>query len=136
MKTKTTLLIVSIALLIVACKREQDAPICVAGSGGNVTIVVYANHGNTAIPNYATHGDTAFVKYGATVIPGTGPANYDTFFIGEPGEDHIHCENLKCGNYYVYRTVWDSVANVSRYGGSAIHIFETNGEKDIIISVN
>lgn len=137
MKIKTTLIIIAVVLIADACKKKQDdTPTCTAGSGGNVTFVVYAKHGSTSIPNYYTHLDTAFVRYGTTSSPGTNPSNYNTYFVSEPGEDHIHCTGMKCGDYFIYRTAWDSVTNTRRYGGQGISFSETSGEKDLIISVN
>ena len=82
------------------------------------------------------HLDTAFIKFGTLSSPGTNPKNYDTYFVGEPGEDHIHCFGLKCGNYFIYRTAWDSVSNVRRYGGYGTSISDTEGGKSIIVTVN
>ena len=78
--------ILIVLLIAIACKHSPEAlPTCMAGSGGNATIVVYAIHGGAAIPNYFTHTDTAFVKYGTTISPGANPINYDTYFISAPG---------------------------------------------------
>ena len=129
--------IITFVLIACSCKHKPDAPpLCVAGSGGSVMIIVFAQHGNTSIPNYFTHLDTAFVKFGTTSSPGTNPENYDTFFVSEPGEDHIHCMGLKCGDYFIYRTAWDSLENVRRYGGYGISFSDTSGAKEIFVLVN
>jgi hypothetical protein len=122
--------------IVSSCMHKPDLVQCVAGTGGTLSIVVYASHGNTSITNYRTHLDTAFVKFGTLISPGTKQVDYDTFYIGEPGEDHIHCYGLKCGNYYIYRTAWDSVANVSRYGGFGVNITDIEGGKSVIAAVN
>jgi hypothetical protein len=116
--------------------KPDPPPKCVAGSGGGDMIVIFARHGNTPIPNYFTHPDTAFVKFGTTISPGTDPENFDTLFLSEPGEDHIHCMGLKCGDYFIYRTAWDSVENVRRYGVYGISVSETSGEEIITVPVN
>jgi hypothetical protein len=137
MRKCTSLTIIAVVLIVNACKHKPDiSPPCVAGSGGTLTIVAYAKHGSISIPNYYTHLDTAFVKFGNTSSPGTNPANYNTYYVGEPGEDHIHCYGLKCGDYYIYRTAWDSVENVSRYGGYGISISEISGDQTITVDVN
>jgi hypothetical protein len=129
--------IITVVLILNACKHKPDiSPLCVAGSGGSVTIVAYAKHGSISIPNYYTHLDTAFVKFGTTISPGTDPANYNIYYVGEPGEDHIHCYGLKCGDYYIYRTAWDSIENIRRYGGYGISILQTSEEQDITVDVN
>jgi hypothetical protein len=138
-----TLIIIS--FLAAACKHKPDesgapAPVkptvCVAGKGGKVIIFSYALHGGKTISNYYTHLDTAFVKYGTTFSPGTNPTDYDTFFIGDLGDEHIHCAGLKCGDYFIYRTAWDSTAGITRYGGLGISFTDTTGDKIVNINVN
>jgi hypothetical protein len=136
MNKSTFIVIITVVLVVNACMHKPDIPPCVAGTGGNLSIVAYAAHGNISIPNFYTHLDTAFVKFGILSSPGTNPINYDTYYVGDPGEDHIHCYGLKCGDYFIYRTAWDSVANVRRYGGYGINISDADGGKSIIVSVN
>ena len=137
MKKWTSVIIITFILTLNSCKhKEETPPPCIAGLGGNVTIVVYAHHNSIAIPNYFTHLDTAFIKFGTTRTPGKDPSNYNTYYVSEPGEDHIHCYGLKCGDYYVYRTAWDSIAKVTRYGGYGISIIDTSGDKTVIVEVN
>ena len=128
--------IIILVLIINACVHKPDIVQCIAGPGGNSSIVAYAAHGNIPIPNYYTHLDTAFVKFGTLSSPGTKPENYDTYYVSDPGEDHIHCYGLKCGNYFIYRTAWDSVSNVSLYGGYGTSISDPEGGKSIIVAVN
>jgi len=124
-------------LCLCACQHKAEAPpACIAGTGGGVTIVVYADHQGTSLPNYYTHLDTAYIKFGTTSSPGIHPADYSIFFVSEPGEDHIHCMGLKCGDYFIYRTAWDSVANITRYGGYGISFADTSGDKLVHVSVN
>jgi hypothetical protein len=133
----STATLAMIILFLNACKHKADEPpACVAGSGGGVMFVVYAFHNNISIPNYYTHPDTAFVKFGTTSSPGPDPLNYNTYFVSEAGEDHIHCTGLKCGDYFIYRTAWDSVAGVSRYGGYGISFSDTSGIKSVNVVVN
>jgi hypothetical protein len=133
----TFIALITILFILNGCKHKPDiAPPCLAGSGGSVSIVAYARHGSISIPNYYTHFDTAFVKFGTTGSQGSNPANYNTYYVGEPGEDHIHCYGLKCGDYYIYRTAWDSVENVRRYGGYGISISDNSGDIVIFVDVN
>jgi hypothetical protein len=136
MKKKLASFVILVGLSVYACEHKPDVIPCVAGSGGSVSIVVYAKHGNSTIPNYFTHPDTAFIKFGTKIFPGSKPSNYDIFFVGESAEDHIHCMGLKCGDYFIYRTAWDSVHHVTLYGGSPISFLETDQSKEIIIEVN
>jgi hypothetical protein len=136
MKKWTLIAIIIVVFTVNACMHKPDIAPCIAGTGGNLSIVAYASYGNISIPNYYTHLDTAFVKFGTLRSPGTNPVNFDTYYVGDPGEDHIHCYGLKCGDYFIYRTAWDSVANVRRYGGYGINISDIEGGKSIIVAVN
>jgi hypothetical protein len=137
MKKCTFIFIIIVVFIVNDCKHEPDpGPPCIAGSGGSLSIVAYAKYGSITIPNYYTHLDTAFVKFGILSSPGTNPVNYDTYYVGDPGEDHIHCYGLKCGDYFIFRTAWDSVENVRRYGGYGVSIFDIDGGKSIIVAVN
>lgn len=137
---KSFLFLTLLTLATVGCQKEKDNndnnTQCVAGPGGNVTVVCYAKHNGVTLLNYDVHPDTAFIKYGATMLPGIAPSAYDTFFVGEAGEDHIHCKGLKCGNYFIYRTAYDSTTNTRYTGGISINITQTSGEIDTAINVN
>lgn len=85
-------------------KKSDDAQPCIAGTGGDVQVIVFAQHGAIHFQNHITRNDTAFVKFGITTSPGIQPSSYDTYFIGGGIEDHIHCTGLKCGDYYIFRT--------------------------------
>lgn len=127
-------------IAVTSCNENKDTPVpvtqCTAGSGGNVTIVNYALHNGDTLLNYDSHPDTAFVKYSATTSPGTSPSNYDTYFVSEGGEDHIHIKGLKCGTYFIYRTAFDSVSNKRYTGSMSINFTQTSGEIDTAINVN
>ena len=128
--------IIIVVFIVISCMHKPEIAPCIAGTGGNLSIVAYAMHGDISIPNYYTHLDTAFVKFGTLHSPGTNASNYDTYYVSDPGEDHIHCYGLKCGNYFIYRTAWDSVANVRRYGGYGVSISDIEGGISIMVTVN
>jgi len=137
MKKCSFIFIIIGGLIFNACSHKPDpGPKCTAGSGGILSIVAYANYGSTSIPNYYTHLDTAFVKFGTLSSSGTNPVSYDTYYVGEPGEDHIHCFGLKCGDYFIFRTAWDSVNNVRRYGGYGVSLPNADGGLSFIVAVN
>ncbi|WP_276133965.1 hypothetical protein [Polluticoccus soli] len=127
--------LVAITALIFSssCDKKDD---CVAGKGGDMSIVVFAVHNGDTLLNYAGHPDTAFVKYNTATSPGTNPSNFDSYVVSEAGEDHIHLEDLKCGDYFVYRTAFDSAANKVYTGSMAVILPENGTEKDIYINVN
>ena len=123
-----------LALMFLSCRPNSTE--CIAGTGGHVNVVVYANHNSMGLLNYGNHIDTAFVKFNTLTAPGTDPGKYDTFFTGEPGENHIHCQNLKCGDYYIYRIAYDSVTNTRYTGGIGISFSMAGGEIDTTVNVN
>jgi hypothetical protein len=126
----------ALAFGLSSCEKKHNDDTCVAGSGGTMSIVTFAIHNGDTLINYDSHPDTAFVKYNATTSPGTSASNFDAYFTSEGGEDHVHSENLKCGDYYVYRTAYDSVANKTYYGGTTVNLPKGGIEKDVYITVN
>ena len=133
-------LLFSVVTVWYSCKDDEPAvvvpPACSAGIGGNVTIVSFAKHNGIYIINSSTNQDTAYIKFNATTSPGLSPADYDYFYVSHEGEDHIHCEDLKCGNYFLYRTAFDTTT-MTRYSGTqVINITQTTGEIDIETDVN
>ncbi len=121
-----------------SCKKKyQTIPPCVAGNGGLIQVVLFANHGSTPMYNYLSHPDTAFVKYGTLSFTQLNKSNCDTFYVSDFSmRDHIHCTNLKCGNYYFVRTAYDSVTNVTYYGGIGLTVDPSITELDHTMIVN
>ncbi len=133
----------SSALLIVlfygtSCKKKNpDPPPCIAGTGGFIQVVFFANHGSTPMYNYWTHPDTVFIKFNTLTFPGASPANYDAYVVSDFSmRNHIHVTNLKCGDYYFYRTAFDSIHNMRYYGGVSLTVDAAIHEIDTTISVN
>ena len=129
-KLNSLVVLFLIVFVFECCNKENN---CSSGLDGEATIVSFAKHGNQTLINYSTHPDTVFVKFASTTYPTDNL--WDTVFISEAGEDHIHCENLSCGKYYFYRTAWDSLTNQTYYAGRGIDIGELTGELDLIFEV-
>ena len=140
-KIKIGLILFSLVTVCYSCK-DDDAPMvitpapCSAGLGGNVTIVSFAKHNGIYIINSSTNQDTAYIKFNATTSPGLAPADYDTFYVSEEGEDHIHCGDLKCGDYFLYRTAFDTTTMMRYSGTQVVNLTQTSGEKDVATDVN
>lgn len=115
-----------------SCDKDD----CDGGTDGDVNIVTFAVHNGDTLRNYAAHPDTAFVKFNAISSPGTSPSNFDTYFVGDAGEDHIHIEDLECGNYFIYRTAFDSVANKTYTGSTYVNVPEKAPDAVLYINVN
>ena len=118
-----------------ACKKKETQATCIAGMGGNVTIVAFPQHHGNPILNRGTYLDSAFVKFNTKDFPGNKLSNYDTVFVGEAGEDHVHLRNLTCGSYYIWMTGFDTTSNQRVTGGLPYEFSKTSGEIELIVAV-
>ncbi|MBI3501246.1 MAG: hypothetical protein HY063_05570 [Bacteroidetes bacterium] len=111
---------------------------CKPGTGGDATLVVFLQHHTKPIINHVGWPDTVFVKFKAKDSPGTSPGNYDTYFIGEQGEDHVHCKGLKCGDYFLFGAGYDSINHERVTGGLHVKIKhkERKQETDVDLPVS
>jgi hypothetical protein len=119
------------AFAIPACKKKDN---CTAGTGGNLTIVASPKHHAIPIPNKAGYLDTVYLKFNTQEMPAT-LADYDTLFVGEAGESHVHLEGLKCGSYYIFATGYDTTINARVRGGIPYSTDQNEGEIDLAIPV-
>lgn len=130
------LILFSGLLLAASCKKEDD---CVAGTGGSVTIAAFPEHHGTAIISHAKPGypDSAFLKFSppSNFSPTSNPADYDLVLAASEGEDHVHVDGLKCGDYYIFMTGWDTTINERVKGGIPYSFTQTSGEIDLVIPV-
>jgi len=135
MKTKIKFIAILILTSVVAlysCKKESK---CVAGSGGSLTLTAILQHHGVTIPNQANYPDTVFVKYNTQEYPGGTAANYDTYFVGDSGEDHVHLKNLRCGDYYIFGVGKDTSLHKRVTGGTPYSTSATSGEITIYVPV-
>lgn len=124
MKNKIILILLSGSVFFfLSCKKN--------GLGGEATIVVFMKHHGNIIKNHINYPDTVFIKFKATDLPGTSPDKFDTFFVGEAGENHIHCTGLRAGKYFLYGVGFDSTGKYRVKGGAAIKIAWTDRKKEI-----
>ena len=133
MTSKIILTALFISTIITSCKKDEDK--CSAGKGGSLTIVAFPQHHGKAIYNQPTYPDTIYVKFNTQVSPGLSTANYDTYFVGETGEDHVHMEGLKCGDYYFLGAGFDTTINQRVIGGIPYSTEQKEGEIDLNIPV-
>jgi len=129
-------LTISFLLFSFSCSKKDD---CVAGAGGAVTIAAFPQHHGKPIYNDAKPGypDSAFVKFSpsSNFVITSNPADYDLIFTGDSGEDHVHIQNLKCGDYIIYMTGWDTSINQRVSGGIPYSFSQTSGEIDLDVPV-
>lgn len=113
MKTnKFVALSISCALIIlmnISCKKNDE--------GGKAEIHALIYHGSTEIRN-----STLYVKFGATSAPSDPTSDYDMKLNGESGDNHVHIEELRRGDYYLYAVGMDTVTHQSVKGGSHVEI--------------
>jgi hypothetical protein len=119
----TIAFLASFIFAVSSCKK--------AGTDGDATVVVFAQHHGRTIPNHAGYPDSVYVKFNATDLPSDPTRNYDAVFVGEVGEDHIHCENLHTGKYFLFATGWDTTINQRVSGGIAIKIKYKDRKQEI-----
>lgn len=126
-KILSSLILLSSILFLFSCNK--------AGTGGDATLVVYLKHHLMTIPNHIGYPDTVFVKFNAKELPGTTAADFDTYFIGEVGEDHVHCENLKPGTYYLFGVGMDTTISSRVAGGFSVKIKNSDSKKETDINL-
>jgi hypothetical protein len=105
-----------------------------APAASNLTIVASPKHHAIPIPNKAGYLDTVYLKFNTQEMPAT-LADYDTLFVGEAGESHVHLEGLKCGSYYIFATGYDTTINARVRGGIPYSTDQNEGEIDLAIPV-
>ena len=105
------------------------ASCCKEGTGGDATIVTFLQHHGRTIYNHVGYPDTVYVKFNAKDAP-KSLSDYDTYFVGEEGEDHVHCHNLKCGDYYFFGTAMDSTGPYRVTGGMHVKIKHKDRAKE------
>ena len=109
-----------------ACKKEG----CLAGKGGNVNLIIHPQHHGDAIP-----GSTAYIEFNTQSNAGAS-SNYDLTVQGDPSEEHIHVNGLRCGEYYIYCVGFDSTSNGGQtvFGGIPF-VIKSNQTGDVTIHV-
>lgn len=125
-----TVLLIAIVASLPSCKKKCKE----AGTGGSVTLVTKLYHHTELIPNKTSYLDTVYVKFN-TQNGDSNVANYNTYFVGEAGENHVHMEGLKCGDYYLYAVGFDSTINERVKGGIPYTFDKESGEIDLTIPV-
>ncbi len=124
-------LLVLITVSVSSCKKKCKE----AGTGGEVTIAAFPQHHGKTIYNQTNYLDTVYLKFNTQNNPGSNLTSYDTYFVGEEGEDHVHMEGLKCGEYYIYAVGFDTSINQRVTGGIPYSFDKESGEIDLPIPV-
>ena len=102
-----------------------------AGTDGEATLVVFPQHHGATIANQPGYPDSVYVTFNTQDLPADPTHHYDAVFVGETGEDHVHCTTLHTGKYYLFVTGWDTSLNARVSGGMAIKIKHSEKKKEI-----
>lgn len=129
----TALTLICILSLSVSCKKKSDD--CVAGAGGDNTMVVYFKHHSKLITAQPGYPDTLFIKYNTKDFPGDNPSAYNAIYTGDTLTDHFLIDNLKCGDYYLFGTGWDPAISQRVKGGIPVSITDHSGQTAINVPV-
>lgn len=114
----------------VGCERKPQEPTCVAGSGGNITLLAYPRHHGKPVRPYKAH-----LKFNSKDAPAS-VTDYDVNKTADTSEDNIRVTGLKCGDYYVYLTGFDTGVNANVKGGIPYTLSENaTGEVTVNIPV-
>ena len=115
------LVVIFFLLFIFSCSKP--------GTGGNATLVIFPQHHGRAINNHVGYSDTVFLKFGVKELPGLKASDYDTYFVGNGREDHVHCTGLKAGQYYIFCVGYDSTI-LSRVAGGISYKIKYKNRKE------
>ncbi|HTF05435.1 MAG TPA: hypothetical protein VK826_15515 [Bacteroidia bacterium] len=115
------------ALFISGCSKE--------GIDGDAILVVKPAHHSVPIVSTAAYRDSVFVKFNVKDVPADPTHDYDLLVVGEVGEDHIHVEGLKWGDYSVYCAGWDTAGNQRVIGGVHVKIKRKERKNEIVLDV-
>lgn len=126
MKKFLSILLVA-AFVFAGCAKE--------GLDGEATLVVKPAHHGTPIVSTAAYRDSVFIKFGVTEIPANPTTDYDALIVGEVGEDHIHIEHVKWGEYSVYCTGYDTTIGQRVTGGVVTKIKRSDRKEEIVLNV-
>jgi len=129
--------VISVTAVMISCKKDVDLPIdtCVAGTGGEVMLVLQPEHHGVAIPSIPGYPDSAFIKFNVNEFPGDNPDLYDLVVTGNEGDNYVVVTGLKCGSYYIYMTGKDTSLDERVRGGIPYSFEETSGVKVIKIPI-
>lgn len=119
----STFLIAALLVICISCKKSN--------TGGNASIAAYTVHHGTPI-NFPT----VYVKFGAKEKPADPTSDYDLKLVGIH-ENHVHIEELRYGNYYLFATGFDSSIMMPVSGGVPVKLKwgQRNEETEVDIAV-
>ena len=104
-----TLLAISGLVLATSCKKN--------GTGGKAEVhAMITNNGN---PIYHSN---VYVKFGTHHAPSDPTTDYDLKAHGEKTDNHVHIEDLRPGEYYLYAVGTNTLTGKTVKGGTSVEI--------------
>jgi len=123
------------AMLWASCGDEKEDP-CESGTGGAVDLMLFPQHHGEAIPGIPNYVDSTFIKFNSREFPGDNPSKYDMVVTGQVGADSVLVQGLKCGDYFIFMTGFDTSIAERVKGGIPYTIQEgVSGKKNVIVPV-
>ena len=134
MKRYTLIIIAACVTLMFSGCRKEDTPSsqnsCIGGTGGSLDLAIIPQHHGAPI-----YGATVYIEFNTLSSPGA-LSNFDLVMVGEEEENHIHVENMKCGDYFIHCVGYDSTISQVVTGGIPYSIaFDAHGDIDIHVPV-
>ena len=125
-KFSIAILIPMTAHLFSSCKKND--------TGGDAEIHAMIFHGSTPIIGTTT----LYVKFDAKTQPSEPTSTYDLKVEGDPDDNHVHVDDLRTGDYYLYAVAFDSLAMIPVKGGVhvAIKYSDRKKMKEVEIQTN
>lgn len=122
MKKVALLFLFSVVIASTSCNK--------AGTGGAASLALFPEHHGLTIK-----GATAYIKFDTKEAPAS-LSDYDLTATATGNHpDHIHFENLKPGNYYLYCVGYDSAISMPVRGGIPYTIERADKSKAVDIKV-
>ncbi|CAN5618548.1 hypothetical protein BH11BAC1_BH11BAC1_20150 [soil metagenome] len=128
------ILLIFYLLTALSCRKTEEK--CIGNTGGNLILKVFLRHEIHDVVNLKNYRDTVYIKYNVKEFPGSDLSKYDQTIIGEWPGDYVSVTGLKCGNYFVYGTGYESAHGYRVKGGIPFSTEQKNGEISLIIPVS
>ncbi|MBN8701426.1 MAG: hypothetical protein J0M08_00010 [Bacteroidetes bacterium] len=109
MKTTIKLLTLISFLAFISCKKNDV--------GGKATIHAEIFHHEQPI-----NGAVVYIKFGTQELPSDPENNYDLKVTGEDSDNHVHIDNMRPGEYYLYAVGFDAAISMPVKGGVPVKI--------------
>lgn len=123
------ILVLLATFIVTGCKKEKDCED--PGTGGYVTLVCFPQHHGDPIP-----GASVYIKFDADEFPGSNTALYEiSANAATASDDFVSISGLKCGQYYIYSTGYDSTIFDAVKGGIPYFIEQKEGTININVPV-